>query len=253
MDDAFEPGRAHARERDAEASLDEWRMGLARYEPDGTVTDTLPVPDAGWEAPFVEARTESSWSRSSVPFTAGEDWGFHPDGYFVHGIGDAYSFTLLREDEDALPVRIERRWDPVPIQPGEAEEERRRTTRNMRGMVPDWSWNGADIPPTKPAFRNLMVGRDGRIWVQVSAPGYERDDPDHDPTDPESVPNRWLEPVAFDVFEPDGTYLGHVRAPEGFGIWPVPIMEGDHVWAVTTDDLGVDRIARFRLAPVERP
>ena len=41
------------------------------------------------------------------------------------------------------------------------------------------------------------------------------------------------EPVLFDVFQEDGTYLGAVRAPDGFSGYPSPIFTRDsatHPW-----------------------
>jgi len=236
---------------DPEADVSEWRTGLAQYRLNGTLGDTLVVPEAEWEEPFLEGRSENSVSRNSVPFTAGEDYALHPDGDFMHGIGDDYSFTLLRDpaENGQLPLRIERSWDPVPVASGEADEARERATANMRRSFPGWRWNGPGIPDAKPAFRNLLVGRDGRIWVQVSLPGHRVEDLDHDPTDPTSVPDSWDEGTAFDVFEPDGRYLGHVRAPGGFSPYPTPRFDGERVWAVVRDDLGVQRLVRFRLEP----
>lgn len=233
---------------DAEADVRDWRTGLVRVGPDGTPGDTLAVPDAGFEAPAIEARVESgdnvSVSRNSVPFSPTEVWAFHPDGYFVHGITDAYGFTLLRPGS---PLRIERTAEPVPVTPGERAEEEERATRNMRSMKPDWRWNGPPIPDHKPAYRRLMTGRDGRVWVMVSLPGERVDDPDYDPKDPDSVADEWREPTAFDVFEDDGTFLGRVHAPDDLATYPTPVFDGDHVWGVTRDELDVQRVVRFRI------
>lgn len=232
------------------ADVSEWRRGLLRIGPDGEPLDTLPEPDAGFEPPSLIARTENSASRTGVPFAPDEHTSFHPDGYWVHGIADDYDFTLLKDPSTGeLPVRVERVYEPVPVASGEAVEERRRVTRQMRSVKPDWSWDGPDIPDTKPAFRDILVARDGRVWVRVSTPGYRTDDPEYDPTDPDDVPDEWHEPVAFDVYEPDGTYLGHVVAPPDFDLYPHPIIDGDRVWAVASDDLGVERIVRYRIAP----
>jgi len=234
---------------DAEADIADWKMGLARITPDGETVDTLPVPDADYEPPFLEARVESEGgrgvSRTGVPFSPSESWAFHPDGYFVHGVSTAYALTLLRPEG---PLRIERVHGPVPVTAGERDEERARVTRDMRGTRPDWRWNGPEIPHTKPPYRSVDVGRDGRIWVLVSRPALEVDDPDYDPTDPESVPDRWREPLAFDVFEADGRYLGRLDAPMEMSRYPRPVLDGGSVWAVTRDELDVQRVVRYRVA-----
>jgi hypothetical protein len=228
---------------DPAADIRDWRMGLVRIAPDGTPLDTLAIPRATFAAPSLEARREGSTSRNTVPFSPTESWTLHPDGYFVHGLSTDYRFTLLRPGS---PLRIERVTSRVPVTAGERDEESARVTRNMRRVDPNWRWNGPAIPDSKPPFRGLQVGRDGRIWVMVSQPGIEEDDPAFDPTDPEALEDRWKEPLAFDVFEPDGQYLGRVHAPTGLGQL---VFDGDLVWGVSRDDLGVQRIVRFRVTP----
>lgn len=228
---------------DPRADVSEWVMGQARIGPDGVPGDTLIPPDT-YETPVVEARNEGSTSQQRVPFAAAEEWAVHPGGYFVHGVSTAYAITLAKPDG---PLRIERRYTPVPVTAGERAEDEARITQNMRRIVPSWRWNGPPIPDEKPPFRDLFVGRDGRIWVQVSAPGVQREDPDYDPSDPDDVADEWREPVAFDVFEEDGTYLGQVNAPDDFRTYPTPVFDGDLVWATTQDELGVVRVVRYRI------
>jgi hypothetical protein len=80
-------------------------------------------------------------------------------------------------------------------------------------------------------------------------PGIEGDDPTYDPTNPNAVPDRWKEPLAFDVFEPDGRFLGQVYGPMGLGLF---VFDGDQVWAVSRDHLGVQRVVRFRIAAADQ-
>lgn len=81
----------------------------------------------------------------------------------------------------------------------------------------------------------------------MSQEGFEEDNPDYDPREDGSRPTRWREPIAFDVFGEDGTYFGRVHAPDGFSAYPTPVIDGDYVWAVTRDELGVQRVVRFRV------
>lgn len=57
----------------------------------------------------------------------------------------------------------------------------------------------------------------------------------------------WVEAVAFDVFRPEGSYRGFVKAPQGMRLYPRPVARSDTVWAVVEDDLGVQRIMRLIL------
>lgn len=228
---------------DLEADLGEWQTGLIRIDGQGNVLDTVTVPEVH-ENDFIEARVEGSVSRNTVPFSPGEHWSVHPDGYFVHGVADAYSLTLLRDGD---PVRIERTTEAVPVSSGERSQARARATRNLRRTDPNWRWNGPDIPTRKPAFRDLYAGSEGRIWVLRFGPGVEADDPNYDPDDPEDVEMRWTDPILFDVFQDDGTFLGTAQGPTEFSPYPAPVFRGDRVLAVTRDDLGVQRVVLFRL------
>jgi len=122
-------------------------------------------------------------------------------------------------------------------------------TAALRRTQPNWRWNGPPIPDTKPPYAAFYVGAHGRIWVRLHQDSYQIE-----PTVPESelapgeVPERtWREPVAFDVFEPNGRYLGMVRAPRGFSTYPTPVIRGDTVWAVVRDELDVPYITRSHI------
>ncbi len=227
-----------------EADFGDWKSGLVRIRPDGTPADTLSDPDTGFETPTVEARSENSAALRRVPFAAAEEQAFHPGGYYVRGISTSYAITLMKNDG---PLRIERDYEPVPVQSGERSLRQRGIERSMRRMEAGWTWNGPGIPDDKPPFSDIFVARDGRIWIQVSQPSIEEDNPDYDPREEGSEPTRWREPVAFDVFGEDGTYFGRVNAPDDFSIRPTPFIDGDYVWAVTRDELGVQRVVRFRV------
>lgn len=224
--------------------LEEWLMGLQRVGPQGEIIDTLEIPETDYEPPFLQASTEQSVSRNTVPYSAGEHWAWHPAGYFLYGIARDYAFTLLRPKG---PIRVERAVQPVPVTPGEAREERARTTHNLRLTDPNWRWDGPDIPGTKPPYDELYTAEDGRIWVYRQGPGVEVEDPAYDPSDPDAVENRWRDAPLFDVFEADGTFVGTAEAPLEISRYPHPVFRGDRVWAVTRDDLGVQRIVRYRV------
>jgi hypothetical protein len=121
----------------------------------------------------------------------------------------------------------------------------------MRSQFPGWRWNGPDVPSTKPAYSGLYAGEDGRIWVAIPEPGHEVESLAYDPDEPGSYPTEWRSGMSFDVFEPDGRYLGHVRVPEEFSVYPTPIFGTEHVWAVLRDEFGVQRVGRFRIVVQE--
>lgn len=233
---------------DAEASVDDWEMGLVQILPDGSAGDTLRPPDTDFEPSRIQASRESDGETNmmvnGVPFAPDEHAVLSPMGYFIHGIGTNYTLTLLKPSG---PLRIEKAYEPVPVAPGERAEEERAAIRNMRNLDPNWRWDGDPIPEVKPAYKGFDAGADGTVWVWVSQPGVQEEDPDYDPQDPESVPDEWREPLLFDVFDEDGRYLGPVRPPEGFSPYPQPVATRDWVLATVRDELDVQRVVLFRV------
>jgi hypothetical protein len=243
-------------ERDQDVT--KWTYGLARITPQGGHTDTLRAPVWDFEPAVVTARREGSSSSSSVPFSPSIAWTFSPLGYFVAGVSTEYRIDLFRPQG---VLRIERAWEPIAVDPAEKAAEEERITTNFRNSYPGWRWNGPQIPDTKPPFRGIAVGDDGRIWVQLSQPGVEIPDDEREDASaagagrPGGAPPaprapRFREPITYDVFEADGTYLGRVRTPDGFSQFPEPVFRGDYVWAVQRDELDVPQVVRYRVTPV---
>lgn len=234
---------------DPEADVSDWEIGYARILPDGSYGDTLRQPDSGYEPPRIEARrkTDTGYNTniSSPPFSPNEVNALTRYGYWIHGISTEYAFTLLKPEG---PVRVEKNHDPVSITDGERAEEEAFTIRNMRRTDPNWRWNGAPIPETKPPYTRIFGGEDGTIWVHLYQPGVRREDPGYDPTEPNALPDEWHEPVVFDVFEDDGRYLGAVRAPMHLRArFLQPLFTKDWVLGVVTDEYDVETVVKFRV------
>ncbi|MCY3613020.1 MAG: hypothetical protein OXH51_15955, partial [Gemmatimonadetes bacterium] len=218
-------------------------MEIILLDGDGTPLDTLPTPSSDYEVPVVRAEAPGLRMTYGVPFAPRFHWTVHPSGHFLTGLSSDYRIDLARDDGI---LRIERSLDPVPASDAERDYQRDVTVGRIRWSLPDWEWDGPAIPEHKPFFRDLLAGRDGRIWVQLSTEGRPVENAYHDPDDPGSFPVTWEEATRYDVFEPDGTYLGVVVAPDGFSS-SVPVFSGDRVWAVSEDDQGVERVVRYRI------
>jgi hypothetical protein len=235
-----------------EDDFSEWKTGLVRYGPDGVASDTLEAPDYDYEPPQVEARSGSerrSFASTPVPFSPDITWAFSPLGYFVAGLSARYAIDLFVTPDQVL--RIGRGdWVPTPVLPEERAEQERRITAMMQGIQPGWRWNGPPIPDTKPPYDGFFLGRDGRIWVQLYQEARKNVAAEEEAEEIRpgyAPPAVWEEPIAFDVFEPDGTYLGMVRAPDGLRMYPTPVARGDTLWAVVVDDMDVEYIARYHI------
>ena len=182
---------------------------------------------------------------ATVPFCPDWDWTVHSSGHFLSALSTAYRIHLGR-DEDVL--RIERVHTPVAVSDFEREHHRQRILDRMRRVDAGWSWDGPPIPDHKPPFRGLAAGTDGRIWVRLWTETQQVANEEHDPANPESAAFTWVEPLRYDVFEADGTYLGAMVPPEGFRPSPPPVFGRSFVWAVERDELDVERVVRYRIA-----
>ena len=62
---------------------------------------------------------------------------------------------------------------------------------------------------------------------------------------PERPPTpSWIEPSVYDIFEPDGTYLGEVRVPKGTRVM---IARRDSTWGTRQGDAGEVYVVRLRI------
>lgn len=229
------------------ASVTQWQRGLARYASDGAI-DTLDIPNLGYQEAQISGESENSSSISSVPYTPQQQVAYSQLGYFVTGVSEDYSFRLLREDGPV--IEIARDYEPVPVLADEASIERRRITKNFRDNFPGWSWNGPPIPDVKPAYSGLMTSEEGRIWVRVHVASERYMTAAEQRAEEarlERPVNPYREPVVFDVFEPSGEYLGRIKTPDGFTLYPRPVMRDMTVWGVVMDELDVARLHRFRV------
>jgi SMI1 / KNR4 family (SUKH-1)/6-bladed beta-propeller len=216
---------------------------LVRYAPNGAAIDTLDLPSRDVEPGFVRAQVVGASMTYRVPFTSSAVWAWHPGGYFVSAVTGRYAVDLLRGPRPGDVLRLARSVDPISVPDDERAAEEERITAIMRNLDPSWRWNGPRIPDTKPTIRSLYVGDDGRIWVLRHQRGDKVDHPDADPSEPS-----FLEPTVFDVFEPDGRYLGPVNAPAAFSVTPRPVFRGENVWATERDQLGVQYVGKYRIA-----
>jgi hypothetical protein len=226
----------------------DWTFGMIRYSPDGEILDTVQAPTWDWEPQQVRASVEGSSSVRSVPYSPDDHWAFSRLGYMVGGLSSDYRIDLYRTDGPVL--RIERDWDPVPVRREEAQERRLRITEDLRRQYGSWRWNGPEIPSFKPPFKELFVSWEGNIWAVVSTSGVPtmtEDEAREESRERGRTPLRFTEPVVVDVFAPDGSYFGPVSTPPSFRTDPEPVIGGDHVWAVTRDELEVPRLVRFRI------
>ena len=241
--------------RSAPGPTPERRTILLRMSPGGEIVDTIAVPT--WP--------QNSANRSVCLAPRGQ-WAFHPSGAFVTGVSDAYSLDIQPLSGGRV-VRIQRAAQPVAFASGERDELEADISTSgppiesvsiTRGQVPVVVHGQKQtVPATKPFFRRVITGDDGRIWVQVHAPAQKLDasgvaerSPCNADRKGEPMRMTWSEPIVWDVFEADGRYLGPVAVPPRTTLRKV---RGDRVWAVHRGESDEEYLVRFRLAVPETP
>ncbi|HEX6306821.1 MAG TPA: 6-bladed beta-propeller [Longimicrobiales bacterium] len=225
-----------------------WRTGLLMLSSSGEWRDTLARPFADYESPTLTAERRSgnnrSVSASGVPFWPSALSAMNRNGELIGGIADRYA--VLTWHDDGTVLRVERDVAAVPVAEAEAAAARERITRNMQNLDANWRWDGPQPPATKPAFTEIRIADDNRVWVRISQPGVRQ------PPDPAAEPDargrmpveQWVEPMVYEVFEPSGDYVGTVRLPDRFRVM---VMRGGRVWGVLRDEYDVQYVTRLRI------
>lgn len=218
--------------------------GVIVFDSAGGVLDSIPYPVWRGPPPSLIAKTPDGRGASSFtfPFWPQSVAKVSPTGGFVSGPGDPYVLYLTHR-EGSKPVRIDREFTPVLVTATERSEHRALVESGLRQTDPNWSWTVADIPKEKPAYEQLTVALDGRIWVEVSTAAIEIPAAELPAVKPGQEQPR---PTLYDVFSPAGRLLGRVQLPRRV-IFHTSI--GNDVYAVRWDSLDVEYVVRYRVEP----
>jgi hypothetical protein len=243
-----------------------------RMRADGSLVDTIVQPEASVSYPEIVVRGETGGTSMRIPFAPEMLWLWSPRGYLVTSFTANYAIDLRIPGanpgetpltwRDGHPVTsIRRDVRPVPVTSAERASERRSIEEHARSINPSWTWNVPAIPRSKPFIDGMIIAGDGRIWVRLPAEV------------PYALPSPTLtevrrkaaaasaaaaaageraprvpgppEPIEYDVFEPDGTFLGQVETPANVSTF---VRIGDLVYGVTYDEDDVPFVTRFRIA-----
>jgi hypothetical protein len=230
-------------------------VGYYRFDSTGAPLDTLITPtQPGADAILssLQVSRDAIGGRSRrVPYGTYPLQVASPLGHIVTAMTRPY---VVHTESDGKHVRLTRDFTPIAIDDDERAQERAYIEFIMRQVRNDWTWNGPEIPREKPPINDLMVGLDGRIWVQLSVPS-ESYEPDSVPAEPNPFTTSRQKPplVKFrpkekrwDVFEPDGRYLGRIVVPREISLY---VARGNQVWGVIRDEDDVPTVVRMRIAP----
>jgi hypothetical protein len=195
---------------------------LLRYRDGFRTADTLPL--VRFEGEYFEIVRPGMRNRYSVPYAPGLTWRFDSRGYLWFAVTAPYRIYQRRLEGDTVRI-IERAYEPLPVT---AEDRDSAVARlewfTKQGGIVDRS----RIPDRHPAFETFFLDDAGNLWVDPVTPRAEQG-------------------LVFDVFDPQGRYLGRARTNFKLSLYPIPIVRGDVVVGTTTDDDGIPYVVRARI------
>lgn len=213
------------------------RFAYTRVRPDGRIIDTMALPMQE-ETPMLRAQNGNTSTGEALPFADADGTVLTPWGTVGRSYAGRYTIDIPQPSGKIL--RIERDVAAIAVGDEERRDLAEAITRDMRTVDPTWRWSGPEIPRTKPFIREIVVGRDGGLWVGRSMPAVRQPPSDTTP----GAPDEWIEPATYDVFAPTGRLIGEVTLPPATKLH---LLLGDRVWAVQRDSLDVPTIVRFRV------
>jgi hypothetical protein len=220
------------------------RMGLVRLLEEGAWGDSTAAVDLPVQRETYVARREGSTSSTGSRYAPNYFWTWHPDGWFVAAHGGRGEVVLERPDR---PIVIRRELPAVAVSGEERSQEQASITFNMRQTEPGWAWRGPELPTTKAPILGVFAARDGRIWVRVAAPSEAIPDAELPVTRDTLRPVvRFRTPLVYEVYEPDGRFVGRVDFPARATLMEA---DGDLVWALDRNEDDLPAVTRFRVEP----
>jgi hypothetical protein len=201
----------------------EW--ALLRYDSAMTPLDTLIPPRQMVRQQFEHRSGQGNMMSVSVPFTPSMAWRLTRAGDFwvIH----TGTYELFRQSARGDTIRVVTKpFETMPVTSSEKDSAlaRLKWFTDQGGKV-----DRSRIPDVKPAVQGFQVGDDGYLWVNAiqSDTGSQR--------------------RVFEIFDPEGRFLGEVRLPFPLMSYPAPILRRDRLIGVTQDDAGVPYIVRARI------
>ncbi|HSR41314.1 MAG TPA: hypothetical protein VLL48_04060 [Longimicrobiales bacterium] len=201
------------------------RFTYGRMDPEGRpLGDVVSLPD---DEQFVWAE---GGSRSARPRAFGRTTAVAVGGENTF-VADNTAFRVVVLDARGDTVRVlSTPRDPRPVR--EADRERWRAAElealgeGLMRRIAEQAVEAMAFPETMPHHGALVLGTDGRVWLEEYRPPHT------------NSPSTWT------VFAPDGGVVGRREFPTGFRLtWVGP----DGALGVLQDELGVERVVLYRL------
>ncbi|HUP52207.1 MAG TPA: 6-bladed beta-propeller [Longimicrobiales bacterium] len=203
----------------------EFRVAMVRYDSAFEALDTLDAP----VDPVERQRFELSNDRgmrmmAGIPYTGGLRWLLSEQGNMWALFTDEYRLFELSSTGDTLRT-ITRAFAPISVTAADRERAREDLAwfTDQGGQI-----DMSQLPATKAPVDGFFFDDEGHVWVaRVASPEEEG--------------------RLYDVFDPEGRFLGMLTLPFALEETPVPVIRGGAIYAVTQDELEVPYVVRARI------
>ncbi len=165
-----------------------------------------------------------------VPYAPWLVWNGGSAGEVWIGVNDRYALARVTMAGDTTLI-LSRKASPMRVSAEEkaAALERFRPLLNGGGRIDD-----SRIPPNKPLFQSVLVDDEAHLWVRQYVEDRETGS-------------------LFDIFDPNGRYLGELKIPYDLEARPRPLVRQSNLYGVILDDLEVPYIVRVQIQKPGHP
>lgn len=194
--------------------------GAIRFDVDSLVTpvDTTVFPR--FEAQVFLKRGSAEGLGKPIPNAPQLVTAVGRDGTVWLGSGSSYELYQIAPTGDTLRI-VSRAAEPVALS---AADVKTIATELDEARAQDFEVDESRVPSTYPFFTAIVLGDDGYVWVRRVAAGH--------------VP-------VFDLFDPQGTYLGEL--PASVTDYPEPHISTDYLVGVSQDSLDIQSVRVYRI------
>ena len=198
-------------------------LPLSADRPEDEEYDPAREPSAFYQ------ETDGGYMMYGIPF-------FPAEVRYIDSRGAVWStragdpeYRIARWDpggDTTLLVETRRPAVPVPAVERDSVIDGMREMLSNMGVGRQWDWSR--IPNVKPAVEAIFQSAEGNLWVRTPSGG---------------------EGALFDVYSGDGAYLGTAGLEPGLDLFDrvAPVVRGDTVWLIATDELDVQYVVRGRI------
>jgi len=208
---------------------------------DGSVLDTL------MRFPPGASLVLNSRGAQRTIFAAEPVWTLSDDMQLFFGITNEYRISVFDRDGNLQRI-VTKPVEPAPVTERDKEMMWDVIEQQIRDAVPPQSFmevmqqarQSIGFAEFFPAFVSMSIGPNGSIWVQHLRPPAEVTEEELETYDmTQDIGSR-----DWDVFDPDGRYLGVVTMPPRF---TPRIILGGKIYGVWRDDLDVQYVMLLRI------